>query len=264
MNVLTKAGWDVVRLGLLAGAIVFAGVGIGQESQPASASHTQVLLSYSNVSPIHASTIVVSPDGIARDVYAWVVNVDNATGVSSYHLEIGFDSSVFTATSIETPLPLWLGTSGRSPSCPSPTIATNRAYIDCVTIGQVPPYGATGTGIIGRLTIQPGPGPESSPLDLTGTSLGDTPIDPDDFTTIPVTLLSSVVVYIDCADVNGDGIVDLLNDILGIIQRYQWTPENHPDDWDPAYDINNDGVIDLLNDILGAVMQYQLPCTQTP
>ena len=262
MNVLTKAVWPVVRLGLLAGAIVFAAVGVGQESQPASASHTQVFLSYSNVSPIRASTIIVNPDGQPRDIYAWAVNVDNATGVSGYHLEIGFDSSVFTATSIEVPRPMWLGSGSRSPGCPSPTVATNRAYIDCVTVGGVPPFGVTGTGLIGKLTIQPGSVAGFSPLDLTGTFLIDTPIDPDDLAEIPVTLLSAQVVYIECADVNGDGIVDLLNDILGIIQRYQWTPA-HPD-WDPAYDINNDGVIDLLNDILGAVMQYQLPCTQTP
>lgn len=264
MYLLTKAVWGVVRLGLLAGAIMFAAVGVGQESQPASASHTQVLLSYSNVSPIFAPTIVVTPDGLPRDVYAWAVNVDNATGASAYHLEIGFDSSVFTATSIEAPLPLWLGSGARSASCPSPTIETDRAYIDCVTVGQVPPYGVTGTGLIGKLTIQPGSVAGFSALDLTGTTLVNTPLNPDDIALIPVTLLSSNVVYIECADVNGDGIVDLLNDILGIIQRYQWTPQNHPNDWDPVYDINNDGVIDLLNDILGAVMQYQLPCTQTP
>ena len=262
MNVLTKAVGRIVRLGVLTGVIVAVGVGIGHESQPASAAHTQVFLSYSSVAPIYAPTIVVNPDGLPRDLYAWVVNVDNSTGVSAYHLEIGFDSSAFTVTSFEVPVPIWLGTSGRSASCPSPTIATNRVYVDCITPGQVPPYGATGTGKIGKLTIQPGSVPVNSPLDLSVTSLIDTPLNPDNLGPIPVTILSSTVVYVGCADVNGDGIVDLLNDILGIILHYQTTP-THPD-WDPAYDINNDGVVDLLNDILGAVIQYQLPCTQTP
>ncbi len=394
MNVLTKAGWDVVRLGLLAGAIVFAGVGIGQESPPATASHTQVFLSYSNISPIYASTIVVNPDGLPRELYVWAVNVDNDTGVSSYHQEIGFDSSLLTAaggtkqvdiidgqvdvdrsgtvddaddffnvllklaaggtnrvsifdgkvdvdlsgtvdaaddlagvllhlaaggtpnqvdiidgqvdvdqssavdaaddlanallltiTGMAPDPPMWLGTSERvlvglgpgqpgQASCAGQGIEAGVAYLDCNTTippmedpGELPPdlTGALGTGLLGKLTILPGSVSQTSSLDLTETYLNDTPPPPEFLLSeIPVTLLSSVVVYLDCADVNGDGIVDLLNDILGIIQRYQWTPENHPDDWVPAYDINNDDVIDLLNDILGAIMQYQLPCTQTP
>ena len=66
MNVMTNAVRGVVKLGLLAGAIVFAAVGVGQESQPAGAAHTQILLSYSNISPIHASAIVVNPGGVSR------------------------------------------------------------------------------------------------------------------------------------------------------------------------------------------------------
>ena len=315
---LTKAVWSVVRLGLLAGAIVFAGVGMGQESHPASASHTEVLLSYSNISPIRASTIVVNPDGLPRELYVWAVNVDNATGVSAYHLEIGFDSSLLTAaggtkqvdiidgqvdvdqsgtvdadddlanallltvTGMAPDPPMWLGTSERvlvglgpgqpgQASCAGQGIEAGVAYLDCNTTippsepDELPPdlMGALGTGLLGKLTILPGSVSQVSSLDLTETYLNDTPPPPEFLLSeIPVTLLSSAVVYLGCADVNGDGIVDLLNDILGIIQRYQWTPA-HPD-WDPAYDINHDGVIDLLNDILGAVMQYQLPCTQTP
>ena len=95
--------------------------------------------------------------------------------------------------------------------------------------------------------------------------MADTPPPPDfDLSPIPVTLLSYYVVYLHCADVNGDGLVDLVNDILGIIDHWQWTPANHPDDWDPAYDINNDGIVDLVNDILGAIDQFQLICWQTP
>ena len=372
MSVLTKAVWSVVRLGLLAGAIVFAGVGIGQESQPASASHTKVLFSYSNIWPSQTQLFVVNPDGLPREIYVWAVNVDNATGVSSYHLEIGFDGSAFTVaggtdqvdiidgrvdvdesgavdeddglfnlllpllaggtdqvdiidgkvdvdesgtvdaaddlagvllrrdgigvpsagspktveiidgkvdvdesgavdaaddlanalllTAFEAPpSPMWLGPGWpeRSASCPSPTIETNRVYMDCVTPGSVPPYGATGTGLIGKLIIQPlSCQLEScldSPLDLTGTFLGDTPDDPDDLATIPVTLLSSYVVYRGCADVNGDGLIDLVNDILGVIDHWQVPPEI-PDgsggwipnpDWDPAYDINDDELVEI-------------------
>ncbi len=133
--------------------------------------------------------------------------------------------------------------------------------MDCTTIGQVPPFGATGTGLLAKLQIYPGLVSQTTPLDLTGTFFLDTPPDLE-LSLIPVTLLPTDVVFLGCADVNGDGIVDLLSDILGVIQRYQWTPENHPDDWDWVYDLNDDGLVDLLNDILGTILQYQLPCWQ--
>ena len=284
MNVLTEAVWSVVRLGLLAGVIVFASVGVGQESQPASASHTQVIMSYSDVFPLQTPLVVINPEPaeceglsdplpnwceVTRDIYIWAVNVDNDTGVSNYHLEIGFDGSNFTAASFEAPLPLWLDNSGRFGTC-VPAVETNRVFMDCVTPGGVPPYGATGTGLIGKLTIQPGSGPDGGLLDLTGTFLADTP---DDFESapIPLTLLSSFVVYRGCADINDDGLVDLINDILGIIGHFQWTP-TYPEGpgggpnpfWDPAYDLNNDGIVDLINDILGAIDQFQLICWQPP
>ncbi len=72
----------------------------------------------------------------------------------------------------------------------------------------------------------------------------------------------------DYYDVNGDGVIDLLYDILGVIQHYQPTPGGAPP-YAVAYDRGPttgpnawnmtapDGVIDLLNDILGVILQYQ-------
>ncbi len=71
----------------------------------------------------------------------------------------------------------------------------------------------------------------------------------------------------DWYDINQDGVIDLLNDILGVIQHYQPTPGGAPP-YDVVYDRGPttgpngwnrappDGVIDLLNDILGVIQQY--------
>lgn len=260
MTVMTHAVRGVFKLGLLAGAIVFAAVGVGQESQPASAAHTQVLLSYSSISPIHAAAVIVNPDGVPRELYAWVVDADVPSGVSAYRLEINFDATLLTATAMEAPdAPLWLGNGGRSPSCPVPTVEVGTAYMDCFTVGQVPPFGATGTGLLGKVTIAPGSVWQTSSLDLTGTFLLDTPID-FELSQIPVSLRPSTVVFMHCGDFNENGTVDLLGDILGVILQWGTTPADP--DWDPMFDINKDGGIDLLNDILGTILQYGLPCTQ--
>ena len=75
----------------------------------------------------------------------------------------------------------------------------------------------------------------------------------------------------DYYDVNGDGVIDLLNDILGVIQHYQPIaggappydivfdrgPTAGPNAWNMTAP---DGVIDLLNDILGVIRQYGHNC----
>ncbi len=57
-----------------------------------------------------------------------------------------------------------------------------------------------------------------------------------------------------CYDVNGDGQVDLANDILGVIQRFntKWGDDNYA----LVYDVDGGGVIDLANDILGTIMAF--------
>ncbi len=259
MNRLTKPLRGFAKIGLLVGALVFATVGIAQDSNPAeSAGTTQILLSYSDVSPVRASSIVVSPDGIDRDIYVWAVSVKEPGGASGFRVDIAFDDSLATAVTW-VPYTTWLAGSGRSPSCPSPTIEANHVFVDCVTIDHVPPFGVQGTGLLAKLTLDPGSimGPGTA-LDLTGSYLINTPADPDDIGQIPgVSVLSSTLLFMGCADTNGDGIVDLLNDILGIIQHY--APSGAPP-YDPAFDINDDGAIDLLLDILGAITQYQVPC----
>jgi hypothetical protein len=74
----------------------------------------------------------------------------------------------------------------------------------------------------------------------------------------------------DYYDVNGDQLIDLPNDVLGVVQHYA------PAGTEPAYDVTfdrgpsagpnpwnmtaPDGAIDLSNDILGVVQQYLHSC----
>ncbi|MCH8066275.1 MAG: hypothetical protein IIC90_10710, partial [Chloroflexi bacterium] len=75
----------------------------------------------------------------------------------------------------------------------------------------------------------------------------------------------------DWYDVNQDGVIDLLNDVLGVIQHF--SPQGGPP-YDIAFDRGPvppgaspgnmtapDGVIDLLNDILGVIRQHGHDCT---
>lgn len=77
-------------------------------------------------------------------------------------------------------------------------------------------------------------------------------------------LFTGVKTAVICPDVAGpnwpDHVVDLLNDILGVIQHYPGG--TFP--YDPQFDINGDGVIDLLNDILGVISHYQQTCAPKP
>lgn len=57
-----------------------------------------------------------------------------------------------------------------------------------------------------------------------------------------------------CYDVSGDGLVDLPNDILGVIQRFnaRWGDDNYA----LVYDVTGGGVIDLPNDVLGTILAF--------
>ena len=69
----------------------------------------------------------------------------------------------------------------------------------------------------------------------------------------------------DFYDVNGDGVVDLFNDILGVISHYSLDgnppyeaaydrgPTTGPNAWNMT---EPDGIIDLFTDILGGIAQH--------
>ena len=73
----------------------------------------------------------------------------------------------------------------------------------------------------------------------------------------------------DFYDVNGDGVVDLFNDILGVISHYSLDgnppyeaaydrgPTTGPNAWNMT---EPDGIIDLFTDILGVIAQHSTNC----
>ncbi len=281
MNVLMRYSLGLVRAAVLVTAVVVATMGVGQDAAPVKGGPTaKIIFSYSNLVPNRAPTIILNPAGGSRDVYIWVVGVDDPSGVSAYNLELYFDGAVFTMTSFVGD-PAWLSSRGRNGACAPPATieppipaTANHAYLSCVTIGETPPFGPTGSGLLAKLVLRPEDELAApSILDLSaadngGTFLLNAPADPDDCFPIqpecfiPVTLVNTTVIFLRCADNNGDGVIDLTNDILGVILRYQMTDSNP--DWDSAYDLDLNGAIDLSNDILGTILQYQLPCLQNP
>lgn len=280
MNVVKRNSLKLGRVVVLVIAIVVAAIGIGQDAAPVKGGQgAQIFLSYSNSEPIWAPTLVLYPAGTSLNVYVWVVGVDDPSGVSAYSLDVNFDGSDFTMTSFIGDA-TWLNSSGRSGACapaatiePPPPERANHAYLSCNTIGQAPPFGATGNGLLAKMVLRPADAlgnPTTIDFSSTadgGTRLLNTPADPDDCFPIqptcfiPVTWLNSTVIIVMCADNSGDGVVDLSNDILGVILRYQMSSTDP--EWNPGYDLNKDGIIDLSNDILGTILQYGTECLQT-
>ena len=268
----------LMKVGLLAAAVIVATFGLVQEPSAESASDTQIIFSSSDLAPVQALAIIVNPGGVPRDIYIWAVNVKNATGVSGFNLAVQYNDSDITVTSSEGDNDgigdkTWLGNTNRQPACIADPFPVPGKIIGlCSTFLPPPPLGPTGNGLIGHIVVYPGDvQAPSSQLSLVapatgvqGTFLLDTPLNPDDIQPIPLTLINSTIIFLGCADnsppPNGDGIVDLPNDILGVILVFQMTSSNP--DWNPAFDINDDGIIDLPNDILGTVLQFQLACTQ--
>ena len=283
MKVLIGSTLTLMKIGILAAAVV-ATLSLTQQPTAESASDTRIIFSYSSSTPSQAPAIIVNPGGFPRDVYIWAVNVKEPTGVSGFNIAVQYDDSLVSASPAAGDIDgigdkIWLQSTNRSGACLDDLFPTPGRIIGaCSTLTPPPPLGPTGTGLIGHFVLTPGSemgggsqlrfvGPEVCPpscVGVLGTYLLDAPINPDDIQHIPLTLINSGVVFLGCADnsppPNGDGVIDLPNDILGVILRFQMTLDDP--DWSPLFDLNLDGVIDLPNDILGTILQFQLPCTQ--
>ena len=287
MNIPARYLLGLGRAAVLVTALIVATITAGQDAAPVEGGQTaQIFLSTSNVEPVWAEFIVLRSGGtsaevtdygyVGVEVYVWVVDVNDLSGASAYNLELYFDGTDFAMTSFEGD-PTWLSSNGRAGACSPPaTIESlspdpgDHAYLGCVTIGAAPPFGPTGDGLLAKMVLQPkGELGQATTLDLSASDNGgnfllNTPANPNDCFPIqpecfiPATLLNSTVVFIKCADNNGDGVTDLANDILGVILRYQMTDSDSG--WDPGYDLDDNAIIDLSNDILGTILQYQRPC----
>ena len=285
MKVLIGSTLTLMKIGILAAAVV-ATLSLGQQPNAESASDTQIIFSYSSVAPIPAPAIIVNPGGSARDVYIWATDVKSTTGVSAFNIAIQFEDNDFLVThGFSGDIDgigdkVWLESTNRQGACiPDLEPVAGRIVGECITLTPFPPAGPTGSGLIGHILLWPGEEtaaasqlafvePEVCPpscVGILGTFLIDTTVLPEDSVRIPLTLVDSTVVFLGCADnsppPSGDGIVDLPNDILGVILRFQMTTAH--ENWADSYDINSDGLIDLPNDILGTILQFQLACTQS-
>ena len=68
-----------------------------------------------------------------------------------------------------------------------------------------------------------------------------------------------------CHDVNGDGTVDLFNDILGVVNRYGTAYGGAPNaagfEYALLYDVDGGGGIDLFGDILSVIGAFGQTCS---
>ena len=277
MRIFIRSTLTLMKIGVLATAVLVATLGLTRQPSAESASNTEIIFSYSNSAPIPAQAIILTPDGFQRDIYIWATGVKESTGVSGFNIAIAYDEHIFLVSAASADIDgigdkTWLESSNRGGACIPDLFPEPGQIIGlCSTLQPPPPLGPTGDGLIGHLVLTPGSESASSPVTFVpfavgvqGTFLPDTPLDPDDIQPIPLTLKSATVNFMGCADnsppPNGDGVVDLPNDILGVILRFGMLSTDP--DWSTLFDLNDDGVIDLPNDILGTILQFQLPCTQ--
>jgi hypothetical protein len=104
--------------------------------------------------------------------------VDDVTNLAAYEFTLGFDPASAAFTSVENGW--FLGSTGRSVNCLTPTLTVDSVRFTCVTLGSVP-GGPSGSGLLATvnlLSLTPG----TSTLDLRNTTLADV-----SGTSIPVT-----------------------------------------------------------------------------
>lgn len=250
------------KIALLAVAVVVATFSLGRGASPVHASQGEIIFSYSNATPVSTAAIVLYPGAPPSTIYVWAKDVGTGqNSASAFQMHFFFNPGVFTIDSFVAHTD-WLGSSGRNVNCPVPAeITSSEAHLGCSTPGQVPPFGATGSGLIGEMELSGiTEAPAGAVIDASNSALTNTPSDPDNFDFLDITISNPSVSILKCADFSGDGRVTLALDILAVILRWGMTTA-HPD-WDPKYDLNESGNIDLSGDILGSILQYQLECTQ--
>lgn len=208
------------------------------------------------VSP--ALQLVNVPNAVDVDIA-----VDSVVNLGAYQFTLSFNPSVVYYLSVQNGT--FLGSTGRSVLCNSPTVQFGSISFGCITLGSTP-LGANGTGVLARVHLEAIANGVSSltlsnPIvaDITGTSevplalqhgvvyVGPTPVPTNTPTRTPTPTAAPAV---SCADLNGDHLVRI-SDITIVVARYGTT--------DPAADLDHNGLV-LIPDILIAVYQYGQSC----
>lgn len=253
----------VGKIWLFAAALVAATFALAQDSRPASASETEILVSRSNVIPVAETVLVLFPDSAPMDLYVWATDVDDPQGVGGYNVEFEYVSWLLSVNSLAADS-TWLASTGRSVWCTDPIIdpgsGIGHGDLSCNTFSPPPPFGPQGRGLLATLTVQAGSVPARTTLDfedgtfLVNTGLASNPPVPP--AVIPATVPSVTIIIARCADYDGNGMVTL-NDIFAV--AYQFGMRSTYPDWDPIYDMDENGVI-TLDDIFITAFQFGRRC----
>lgn len=278
-NRFVSLGW--LKSVLLASAVLAGAAFVGHGTDPAYASHTEILFSKSNTSPTMVASLLFVVGGPSQTVYVWAKNVDDAQGAAAFDVKFTYNHSVATITAL-TVQSAWLTSTLRQGlACPAPWWALGAPYVRAIPDdpsglweGQVscgtldpPPTGPAGPscynshcdGLLAIITIAPG-ALGTTHLDLTwGSRLVDTGTSPPvvDPALIPATRQSLNLSVVRCSDFDGDTAVTI-DDISAIALRFL-TAVGSPG-WNPIYDLDNDLSI-TIDDISASAMQFLQVCT---
>ncbi|MBF6601308.1 MAG: hypothetical protein IVW36_12445 [Dehalococcoidia bacterium] len=104
------------------------------------------------------------------------IGISGATNLGAYQATVQFDPSILSVTGVNTfsgsTTGAFLGGTGRTPLCAQQSLAAGQISVACATLGQQPPPGVTGQGILFVVTFTT-LAPGTSPVALTNVQLTD-------------------------------------------------------------------------------------------
>jgi hypothetical protein len=183
-------------------------------------------------------------------------NVTYPTGLGAFQFDMTYNTAVANPTSvIEGP---FLGSSGRTTQCITPVASPGELSYSCNTIGPGAPTGFNGpqgSGVLARVTFQPGSAFGFTSLTFTKSHLEDLTGD------IPIahTSINGSLLVAKCGDFSGDNIVTI-GDMVQLIGRFGTFAGPPPSaNWDPRFDLNVDARI-TVGDMLIEVQEFGMSC----
>jgi len=266
MKMLTRLTWGSAKFWLGAVIVVVAALAVTRDSTPTNAVNPEILPSLSGSSPAYsASALLVKgghfsfnapcigdTDPTTLCLRIWAKGVNNSTGASAFQAHYTYPADQLTVSTVSAST-TWLGSTGRSVTCPAGSSTLGDGTLRCLTMLAPPPFGATGDGLLASIAIES--------TDVTGvasftlapdTQLLDTPPNPDDITTIPATIRSINIVVAPCADFDGNGRVTVA-DVIYVVQHFHTS--------DPPADLDGSGSVTAA-DIILSVKEFAMLCTR--
>ena len=275
MRTVTRLTWGSAKLWLGAVVVVAAALAVTRDSTPTHAVNPEILPSLSATTPTYtASALLVkggqvtsgnSPcigdtDPTTLCLRIWAKGVNNTTGASAFQIHYLHPTDKLQVSAVNT-FPTWLASTGRQVACPAGFFQAGEGIVECNTLLNPPPYGATGNGLLASIAVVSrnvtGLATFTLATGTQGTLLVDTPPNPDDNAPIPSTVRSINIVVAPCADFDNTGRITV-SDILFVVQKYNTTPASPT--WYPAADLDGSGRV-TVSDILISVQEFSMLCT---